>query len=256
MTAATATAIPEATTARTLAETSSRRRSSRRASASTMTPAMNSGSETCAYMRAASSQPSWCWANWLALSARRTSGDIRPRLVAPCERIVKRSPFVQGQRPCSSKYLRCASSRSRSRSLCRLRRIKALASTTRPATPIRKTPAPLAISPPRTISTTPANAVATGRTSRTQSRSVRSLFVEHQLLGQPRELHGLAVHGHDGIERRLLARGDDPEAVVLLGEEVFEARERRIAGVERQVLGQAPEELRQDHGLVRQRGER
>src|SRR3954447_18135422 len=88
-TAATPTARPDAITASTLAETSARRRRTSPASASKTTPAMNSGSESCAYARAASSQPSWCWANRLALSARRTSGDIRPRLVAPCERFVK-----------------------------------------------------------------------------------------------------------------------------------------------------------------------
>src|SRR4051794_39306064 len=92
ITAATATASPDATTASTLAETSLRRRRISPASARTRTPAMNSGSESCAYVRAASSQPSWCWANRLAVSARRTSGDMRPRLVAPCERFVKSGP--------------------------------------------------------------------------------------------------------------------------------------------------------------------
>src|SRR4051794_35012752 len=115
--------------------------------------------------------------------------------------------------------------------------MNALASTTSPATPIRKIPAPRAISPPRTIRTTPANAVATGRTRRTQSRRVRSLLVEHQLLGQVRELDRLAVDGHDVVERGLLARRDDPQAVGLLAEEILEARERRVAGVELQVLG-------------------
>src|SRR3954452_2137275 len=88
-TAATPTARPDAITASTLAETSARRRRTSPASASKTTPAMNSGSESCAYARATSSQPSWCWANRVALSARRTSGDMRRRVDTHCERLVK-----------------------------------------------------------------------------------------------------------------------------------------------------------------------
>src|SRR5262249_909047 len=79
-----------------------------------------------------------------------------------------------------------------------------------------------------------------------------SPLLEDQVLRRNGEAHPLIPHVDHGAEARRLAAGDHPGAVVGLPEVAGEAGQRAARRAEMEVVGEAPEELRHDHGRLGQ----